>query len=159
MEKIPNANVANSADRYQEAADLIESNAAHNGNGGLAWTACINAALAVEIYLKSFLTEKVLTETGTGMNLVTQKRVNGHDLFQLYQKIDSNIQTIILAASKEIDDSIELEKLIKHCKDYFFQARYPYEKESLLGLNLNVVVLARHMRRVVVRVSEKKHTQ
>jgi len=157
MEQIPNISVAVTADCYQEAADLIDSNAIANGNGGLAWAACINAALAVEIYLKSFLAKKELTATGTGMNLVTQKAERGHDLFELYQKIDPSIQALIFTASQDIDKSIELERLIKHCKDYFFYARYSYEKESLQCLNSDVVVLARHMKKLVRKVGETTH--
>ncbi len=157
MEQVPSVGVAVTADRYQEAADLIEANAIENNRGDLAWAACINAALAVEIYLKSFLAKKVLTATGTGINRVTQKTERGHDLMELYQKISPDIRVLILSASHEIEKNLDLESRINHCKDYFFHARYSYEIESLPGLNSDIVVLARHMRKVVRKVAETTH--
>lgn len=154
MYQIPNIAVASAANRYLEAADLIDS----RGTGGeLSWVACINAALAVEIYLKSFLAQQVFTDVGSNISLITQKSVKGHNLLELYNKIDSDIQAIMLAQSRDIDPSLELESLIVKCKDYFFYARYPYEKESIKCLSTDVILLAKHMRALTRRVVGIKH--
>ena len=91
------------------------------------------------------------------MNRITQKAERGHDLFELYEKIDTSIQSIMLTASQDLDQDIDLVKLIKHCKDYFFHARYSYERESLQCLNSDVFVLARHMKKLVRKVGETTH--
>ncbi len=146
-QQIPNVSVATTADSYQEAAELIHSNSMSNGRLGRA--ACINAALSIEIYLKSFLAEVVLTPTGTGMNLVTQKTKKGHDLVQLYQQIPQEIRNRILSASHTLNEEIDFEKSLDKYKDYFFLARYSYEMESQRLLNTEIVFFASHMRKLV----------
>lgn len=152
LEHSPSIPVFLVADRYQEAADLIYSESLKKNSGDLAWVACINATLAVEIYLKSFLARNVLTKTESEMNLITQETAKGHDLLTLYKRIDPQVRSTMTITSQDLDPEIKIEKIITHCKDYFFLARYSYELSSRQCLNSEIIVLAQHMKKLVRKI-------
>jgi hypothetical protein len=79
---LPDVKVWNTGNTYQDAANLcLDKN--------LIWAAAINAALSIEIYLKSFLSKQVLVEVFGGIaNQGFSKSPKGHDLLELFQKID-----------------------------------------------------------------------
>ena len=157
MERIPNIKVAASGDRYKDAAILCNQYADGNNKGEYGWAAAINAALALEIYLKSFLSKEVLTSVGSGVNMVTAKTERGHNLVELYNKIPANIQDLIISCSLAINPNIELLKSLEKFKDYFFNARYCYELESIKSVDSSVVDLASHMYLVLLKVAETTH--
>jgi HEPN domain-containing protein len=157
MELLPNHGVASTADIYQEAANVLYQEALKSGNANLSWAACINAALASEIYLKSFLAKTVLTPTGFGPSMKTQTTKRGHDLLVLYKKIAPTMQSEMLIASKSLDSRFNLVNAIEHCKSYFFNARYNYECEALIGTSSVVIDLADHLRLLVREVAKVTH--
>ncbi len=144
MEKVVTVWLA--ANKYQEASILCREE-------GLDRPAAINAALAIEIYLKSL--SSIEYKIPTGIDNIYQSVAEtewGHDLVKLFSKIDHSILNIMDAKSKEIDHSIELKVSLEKFKDVFAKARYSYEKDSITLIDMRIVDLAEHFRKLVESV-------
>lgn len=154
MEVVPNPNVLEVANAYQEASDILSSH--DESNTALRWVACINAAFAGELYIKSFLAEPDHASTGIVHNgrsiqFGASKAPKSHNLLKAFQDIDQNVRTDIENLSRELDADFDLLGSLEKCQDYFAQGRYSYEMTSLPDLDMVVVTLAAHLRKLAYR--------
>ncbi len=107
------------AERYCSAAELLSR------EKNLSRQAQINAALSIEILLKSYL---AVTDLHEGEVFETYKANLGHDLIELADKIPSEIRSYL-----EIGDSIEgapttrTRRYIDTYRNTFYEDRYIYE--------------------------------
>ncbi|MCL2920041.1 hypothetical protein [Shewanella litorisediminis] len=98
--QLPDIKVWNVANDYQISASLLNEKSLEKGSApGYGWVAGINAAIALEIYLKSFLSKDNLTPIGVGgIYQQTSDVTFGHNLPKLYQKIDPLMQSELKAS-------------------------------------------------------------
>lgn len=151
MHKLPDIRVWQMANEYQEAASLCDQN--HVG-----WPAAINAALAIEIYLKSFLSKEVRVQINDlGVSQSFKKTERGHDLFDLFKRIEPDLQFHLTEQYALIDSKNILPDLLKKHKDIFFNARYAYEKDAIKMVGNDVVHLAEAMKETVLNVAKIVH--
>lgn len=151
MHLLPDVKVWSTGNDYQEAATLCLN---HN----LAWVAAINAALSIEIYLKSFLSKPVLISVFGGIaNQGFSKTERGHDLYELYQKIEPELQALMVQESKILKNKYDLPVMIEKYKDVFFYARYHHEPESIQMVDSTIIYFAEHMKELVLRVAQLTH--
>ncbi|VXC30350.1 conserved hypothetical protein [Pseudomonas sp. 8Z] len=121
MTILPNKNVWEEADEYEHVSRLCLEQK-------LYWPSIVNAALAVEIYLKSFISKDCFTPAfGGPVNHVFAEKVNGHSLLDLYSKIHpSMIEKINLLNQSKFD----IPKILEKYNFAFTRYRYSYEAES-----------------------------
>ena len=150
MHHIPDIRVWRTANEYQEVAALCNKHRK-------IWGGAINAALAIEIYLKSFLSEEVRVSIGEHAYIGFKSTERGHDLFTLYQKIPSNLQDLLCEQYKLIKPNLAFPDLLKKHKDVFFHARYFHEKDALSSVGNDIIFLAEDLREVVIKVAEIVH--
>lgn len=148
---LPNKSIWDTASEYQGAAEICLKN-------NLQWAAAINAALSIEIYLKSFLTKYVSgSANNSAWAIDYPESERGHDLVKLYNNISQNHKELIFQKSIIIDPSIEFETLLFEYKDYFFYGRYFYEYGAMKKLNSDVVMFSSHVKKVVALVADVTH--
>jgi hypothetical protein len=150
MHNIPDLRVCRTADEYQEIALLCHEHKK-------AWGGSINAALAIEIYLKSFLSEEVKTLIGDDIYQGSKKTKTGHNLFELYNKIDSNLQSLLCEQYNLINSNSDLPDLLKQYKDVFLKSRYIHEINAIYGGGSDIIFLAKDLRDVVINVAKIVH--
>lgn len=88
-----------------------------------------NLALCVELLLKacdSKVTKSSQGADGLLGNAEISSNVWGHDLVQLFDKLDPEVQAVLESLFEE-DRHQPLRPLLEKCKDYFTHARYFYE--------------------------------
>lgn len=151
MQQLPDIRVWRTANEYQEAASLCDEN-------GKYWAGAILAALAVEIYLKSFLSQEVTVEGSLQKTVqIFKKAEHGHDLKNLFDKIPQLTKEIIMQESKLLVPKIDLQDAITRNRDVFSKARYSYEKESVNYLSNEIITLSECMRNLVIKVADRTH--
>lgn len=127
---IPNARVWGQGREYVEAAEiLLDYNRIHS--------AAVVAALAIEILIKSFLATRL--ETGRATT------VFGHGAVELFQRIDSQLQSDLLACSAEVDSTTDFMKELNKHDELFVKARYWYEPSAPPSIGSDTVHFARHL--------------
>jgi hypothetical protein len=137
----PNVRVWSLAKDYLEAAEMLLDQTRLQ-------PAIILAGLANEIFLKSFLA----TQSSAGS--VTTKR--GHELTDLFSKIDPSDQQDILACSKEVDDTVDFQAQLNEFDVVFTQARYRYESGALAVAKSETIYFARHLCETVLHLGIKR---
>lgn len=110
--------------------------------------AAVLAALALEVFLKSFLA----TRHKTGHAITVQ----GHYLTTLYKKIDSQTQAELLACSREVDPSVDFLAGIENFDRIFVSARYWYEPTAPFSVGSDIIHFARHACEVVFLLGKKR---
>lgn len=159
-ESRPNTWVIEEARAYLRASQLIEQHA-KNDDLSLYWPAAMNAALASELYLKSFLVESDPDNPGDNedpqgyLKLVRDLPRNKHDLFALYNAIPTDLAEQLRKTSKRLSPGFQLEKWIKDCSTLFVGTRYPYEAKSTRDFDTDVLRLAPHLDQIVSVMSEE----
>lgn len=150
MYSLPDLGIWRKANEYQEAAALLDKHE-------MGCVAAINAALAIEIYLKSFLSTEVKSswEDGTIYQRASECE-HGHDLIKLYEKIQKPYQTLLINEFANLYPDTEFPDLLEKYKDVFFRARYRFEPNSRGNLDNGIVYLANEFKEVVLKV--KEHT-
>jgi hypothetical protein len=145
---LPDLRIWDNGNDYQAAADLLNDN-------GLGWAAAINAALAIEIYLKSFLAKEVRSSWDEGVIYQSASECErGHDFVKLFDKIEQPLQQLLLDEFNNIHPEVDLVKQLDKYKDYFFRARYRFEPDSRGNIDTGVVFLANKFRNVIFKVAE-----
>lgn len=149
MDFIPNDRIAMSAFQYQEASELLFANAQHR-------VAVVNAALAVEIMLKSFLAKNTwqTDHSNGGWYKTYDDALKGHDLLKLYDKIDIKYKLLIEQQLQTIDSSTNIINELTEYRDYFAKARYDFEKEFIKSLNLEIISFAKKFKQVILAVRQ-----
>lgn len=145
---LPDLNVWETGNQYQDAAALC-----HKYH--LGWPAAINAALSIEIYLKSFLAHQVFISDGISTQGFSDTD-RGHDLHELYQKISPDIRQLLEKKYKDSTGSDLQEKITKY-KDVYFHARYHHEPKSIQAINLEIIDFSADMRDLVITASKVLH--
>lgn len=144
MHSVPDFRVWSAGNVYQEAAKLL------NENQQL-WAAAINAALAIEIYLKAFLSEQDRSYyfQDEGIYRVGSKIKKGHDLVDLYEKISPGLkEQLVNEFAKCSGEQDLLSKLVRY-RDVFTKARYDFELDARPNLDTGIVHLANVLREVL----------
>jgi hypothetical protein len=150
MHNIPDIRVLRTANEYQEVASLCNQHRK-------IWGGAINAALAIEIYLKSFLSEEVRISIGDQAYIGFKKTERGHDLLALYKKITPNLQTLLCEQYELINPKSALPDLLQKHKDVFFHARYAHEEDAIKSVGNDIIFLAEDLRKAVIKVAEIVH--
>ncbi len=146
---LPDIRVWRTANEYQEAASICDERKHY-------WAGAILAALAIEIYLKSFLSEEVEVFSN-GTKRIYKRTERGHNLETLYKKIPQWMIDIILRESKLLNPKINLEKEFIENKYTFEMARYLHEKDAVNSISNSIIRLAEHMRELVIKVAAHTH--
>jgi|GEM_PF-6314414 len=157
--QLPDIKVWNVANDYQISASLLNEKSLEKGSAlGYGWVAGINAAIALEIYLKSFLSQEKLTPVGVGGIYQQNSDVTfGHNLPKLYQKIDPSLKSELKASFAKLYPKRDLEISLDRYKEDFVDGRYRFEVGSRGRYDNDIVHFAEEMRLVVWDVVEKLH--
>ncbi|WP_278412030.1 hypothetical protein [Stutzerimonas kunmingensis] len=140
---LPHNLVVTEARTYRSAALLLERHSAA-GNTDLFWPAAMNAALAVEIYLKSFLVEQDYPD----IRLSKPARKARHDLSQLYDAIPTSLRAVIEAANSLLAPPLRLDEMFEFYADYFAKVRYSYEQDARRTIRSELFVLMDRMENI-----------
>ena len=128
-QQTPNVRVWQQGRAYVEASEiLLDYNRIQ--------PAAVMAALALEIFVKSFLAIRYKTGHAT--------TDHGHGLSAMFKRIDSQTQAELLACSKEIAPSIDFLSELKKHDGIFVSARYWYEPTGPSSVGSDIVYFARH---------------
>lgn len=140
-QQIPNVRVWSQGREYVEAAEiLLDYNRIH--------PAAVLAALAIEIFLKSFLATRLVTGHA--------KTRRGHKFTNLYESISSDLRAELVACSAEIDSSVIFDEQLKKYDGVFTDARYWYEPNGPLSVGSDTVHFARHVCEAVFLHGKKR---
>ncbi len=149
---LPAFQVVTYARDFLRAAQILEKHAIA-GETDLFSVAAMNAGLASEQYLKSFLVEQN-PASPSFLKLVSGLPQNKHDLFGLYQKIPSDLCALLHDVSERLCPGFPLVERIKQCSQLFTHTRYGYEADSLAVLRSEVFELAPHLDRVLTELTK-----
>jgi len=128
-QQTPNMRVWEQGRDYVEAAEiLLDYNRVQ--------PAALMAALALELFVKSFLAIRHRTGHAT--------TGQGHSLNDLFKRIDSKTQAEIIACSNEVEPSIDFLSELKKHDGVFLSARYWYEPTARISIGSDFVYFARH---------------
>ena len=143
MDIIPNLRIARSGFDYQKAAEVLE-------DSGLLWPAAINAALAIEMYLKSFLAKDTWKDYHSGGKYKTyEASEHGHILTKLFNKIPKIHRDELLNQVSTISPETDLNALLEKYKDVFFNARYSHEENALRIVDSGIIRLAQVLKQAI----------
>lgn len=145
---VPHYLVIAEARTYRAAALLLEQHSA-SGRTELFWPAAMNAALAVELYLKAFLVEQ------TSLNIRPSKpaRKAKHDLYLLFDAIPASWRAAIEMANSQLDPPLQLDELLKLYADYFEKVRYSYEQGARRSIRSELFVLMDRMEDICIALA------
>lgn len=149
--ELPSFQVVREARDFLNAALLLEKKG-RAGHSDLLVPAAMNAGLASEQYLKSFIVE---TDPDCPSFVRLSKHVKGdkHDLVRLYGQIPSVLKQQLHAVSESVEPGFPLEERIQACSALFTKARYGYEARSLQILCSEVFELAPHLDKILTEMT------
>ncbi|EJI6686333.1 hypothetical protein ACFJ9Q_004599 [Vibrio parahaemolyticus] len=140
--EIPNSSVLDSADQFYDGAEFLRQLPPMSG---VLLPMITNAALAIELYIKSLCVRSIIKDYKNFGNGVYGGRVTeepltrGHDLSSLLLIVGSEVIDNIdsLHADGAIQYSFsELVQLVKPYDKLFVEARYSYENDALSNLDI-----------------------
>lgn len=127
---IPNTSVWLQGREYVEAAEvLLDYNRLPS--------AAILSALAIEIFLKSFLAIK--DEYGKS------KTASGHALVNLYEKFDAQDNLDLIESMRQINPEVDILENLQKFDGTFTKFRYRYEPNGLYSVGSDIVYFARNL--------------
>lgn len=137
--------VLESAHRYARAAALLDK-------AGLSFESEVNAALSMELALKSLLATPVANErAGTSLQQYSARQRSvkgGHNLLQLYKLVPSEVADALGLSA--------LEELLEQKQDTFMSLRYIYEEGAPGGSSSLLLDAARWLiPQVIVYFAER----
>ncbi|NWA24940.1 hypothetical protein HX866_08555 [Pseudomonas gingeri] len=155
----PSLRVVEEARDYLKAAQLIEQHA-YSGNSRLFWPAAMNAGLASELYLKSFLVESdpdhpADMDDPEGFLKLMSGLPSKHDLLALYEAIPAELAKQLRQISNRLSPGFPLEERIRTCSNLFVETRYTYEARSAQRFDTEVFELAPHLDRVLEEMTRQ----
>lgn len=159
-ENLPSLRVVEEAREYLKSAQLIERHA-QNGDFGLFWPAALNAGLACELYLKSFLVELDPNHPGDRedpegyLKLMSSLPNDKHDLRALYKAILPELAEQLRQISDRLSPGFPLEERIRSCSRLFVETRYTYEARSAQRFDTEVFELAPHLNQVLEEMTRR----
>lgn len=137
---LPYNRVVTEAKIYRTAA-LLLADQSLDGNSDLFWPAAMNAALAIEIYLKAFLVE----EDTPKVKLNDAGKKASHDLLKLYQAIPADWRAGIEKVNEQMESPLPLAQMFETYADYFTKVRYGYEQDARKVIRGELFTLMDHM--------------
>lgn len=159
-ENLPSLRVVEEAREYLKSAQIIERHAL-DGDIGLFWPAAMNAGLASELYLKSFLVERDPNHPGDRddpegyLKLVNGLPSDKHDLWALYKAIPPELAEQLRQISNRLSPGFPLEERIRACSKLFVETRYMYEARSAQRFDTEVFELAPHLDQVLEEMTRQ----
>jgi HEPN domain-containing protein len=143
----PNRIIWEHANSFKDAALICCEN-------NLAQPMAVNAALAIELYLKSFLALNVIEKDSSNMGFTTE---HGHVFTRLLDQLDPSDKRDLFDHLEKIESSTNWEKLFSRYDDTFIKIRYWYETGNGCSIGAEVVDLAVNLGEAVLQVGIKKH--
>ena len=127
---IPNTSVWLQGREYVEAAEvLLDYNRLPS--------AAILAALAIEVFLKSFLA----TKDENGMS----KTVSGHALVSLYEKFEERDDLDLTESMRLVNPEVDILEKLQKFDGTFTKFRYRYEPNGLYSVGSDIIYFARNL--------------
>ncbi|WP_120512952.1 hypothetical protein [Photobacterium salinisoli] len=140
--EIPNSSVLDSADQFYDGAEFLRQLPPMSG---VLLPMITNAALAIELYIKSLCVRSIIKDYKNFGNGVYGGRVTeepltkGHDLSSLLlivgNEVIDNIDSLHADGAIQYSFS-ELVQLVKPYDKLFVEARYSYENDALSNLDI-----------------------
>ena len=146
--KILESLVVQSGNQYQDAASVLANS---DGNH---WVACINASLAIEIYLKSFLITKHQVQGYSRFMGTVHK---SHDLAKLYKKLHPHKKLELLEAIEHVSPGMDLVAELTRYRNVFTNARYTFEPNNIESMGSGIINLARVLRLAVTHILKVRY--
>lgn len=145
--KIPDPVVYRAGTYYQSASEVL-----FRSEGNL-YVAVINASLAIEIYLKSFLVK----EHAVNGYKMHKKTEHGHDLLKLFKRIHQSDRVALKETIKEINPTIDIEAKLSQYKNIFTDARYMFEPVKVESIGSDVILFSRILKEAVSKIYEIRY--
>lgn len=136
MSKNQSPYMLEAAGNYVRAAQILWQ---HPNMGKVA---TVNAAIGIEIMLKSFIATPVENDRKNTVSQQYEINSRFHGLFELYKLIDSN-----LAKKLRLN---KYEEWFKQYKQAFIESRYPYEVASSLGYSQTLIDVSLQIFRAMI---------
>ncbi len=114
----------------------------------------VNAALAIELYLKSFLALNIVKEESSNMGFSTEY---GHAFMKLLSQLDTDDKNLLFIELNKINSEIDWEVLFEKYDSTFVKVRYWYESGNGVVINPGIVDLAINLGEAVLRAGRGKH--
>lgn len=146
MHRIPDIRVWGTANEYQESSVILSE-------AGKGWSAAILAALAIEIYLKCFLSKEVKIGLDEDIYQSFKETERGHKLTELFYRIPKKYQDKLVSEYQKIGYKHTLLQRLERYNNLFFDARYIHEQSPTVYVDNLIVTLAEDMRNVVANIS------
>lgn len=141
LQQTPNVRVWLQGREYVESAEILM-------DYNRIQPAAVMAALATEIFLKSFLSTRHKTGRAT--------TEHGHGIVTMFERISPALQAELLACSSEIDTTIDLVTEMKKYDGIFVSARYCYEPTAPVSIGSDIIYFARHLCESVFLLGKKR---
>lgn len=146
MQRIPDIRIWKTANEYQESSVILLE-------AGKGWSASILAALAIEIYLKSFLSTEVKIEIDEDIYQSFKKTKRGHSLTELFYRIPKKYQDELVSGYEKTVCERTLIQRLERYNNLFFDARYIHEQNPTVYVDNLIVRLAEDIRNIVANIS------
>jgi len=128
VKQIINPEVFYKAEAFHITAKIIVNNEKLKFHGA---PFIVNSTLAIELYLKSMLSNKCFGNLKHGKySLVYSEVKKGHDLVSLFSKIPDNLKKQLSKRCSETTSKIEILNFLKEYKDHFINWRYSFEGKA-----------------------------
>lgn len=140
--EIPNSSVLDSAEQFYDGAEFLRQLPPMSG---VLLPMITNAALAIELYIKSLCVRSIIKDYKYFGNNVYGGRVTaiplkiGHDLSSLLRSVDNEVVDNIDSLHADGAIQYSFSKLLQLVKPYdrlFVEARYAYENDALSNLDI-----------------------
>lgn len=143
MDRVPAPEVFSSGNQYQHAASVLSE------TDGCLWVAAVNAALSIEIYLKSFL----ITDHQVSGYEKHKKVKRGHDLVELYYQISPEDKAALSAKLPQLN----LESKLERYKDVFKDARYMFEPVDVPSIGSEIILLSKALKNAIELIISERY--
>jgi len=140
-QQIPNVRVWAQGRGYVEAAEILL-------DYNRILPAAIMAALALEIFVKSFFAVRYRSGHAT--------TDHGHSLCDLFRNIDQQTQAELLVCSTEVNPKVKFLSELKKHDSVFTSARYWYEPTAPSSVGSDIVYFSRHLCDSVFLLGQKR---
>ena len=99
----------------------------------------VNAALAIELYLKSFLAINIVDTKGGYVDFSSER---GHQFISLFNRIDERYKSLLVQKMTELNDEEEFTRELQRYEGAFIEVRYWYDSNSNHVIDPKIVDLA-----------------
>lgn len=149
----PNAHIWSHANTFEKSALLCQQE-------NLVQPMAVNAALAIELYLKSFLAIDIVRSEGENKYSIegfTSER--GHSFLTLIDKMDQFDREALFKELENINPNRNWKSSFEKYEDIFIKVRYWYETESKTLIDYEIVGFAEELGKAVRKVGELKENK